>query len=65
MFRVGGPGGCPGGRFRPGAWGSSNDPAECSDLTVGRWMLDRIDDPPEKLTDEVIRATLQAIGNRG
>lgn len=53
------------GRFRPGAWGSSNDPSECSDMTIGRRMWDRIDVPPERLLDEVVRATLLSVGNWG
>jgi hypothetical protein len=36
------------GRFRPGTWCSSNDPGECSDVTVGRRMWDRIGIPPER-----------------
>src|SRR5262249_33537858 len=63
-----GPGDHPAGRAGaggPGAWGSSNDPNECSDLTVGRRMLDRIDEPPERLIDEVVRATLLSLGNWG
>lgn len=53
------------GRFRPGAWCSSNDPRECSDVTVGRRMWDRIDVPPEQLLDEVVRATLLSVGKWG
>lgn len=53
------------GRFRPGAWCSSNDAAECSDVTVGRRMWERIDVPPERLLDEVVRATLLSVGNWG
>jgi hypothetical protein len=53
------------GRFRPGAWCSSNDPGECSDVTVGRRMWDRIDIPPEQLLDEVVRATLLSVGKWG
>jgi hypothetical protein len=53
------------GRFRPSAWGSSNDPGECSDLTVGRRMWDRIGEPPERLIDQVVRATLAWVGNWG
>lgn len=53
------------GRFRPGAWGSSNDPGECSDVTVGRRMWDRIAAPPERLLNEVVRATLLSVGNWG
>jgi hypothetical protein len=53
------------GRFRPGAWCSSNDPNECSDVTVGRRMWDRIDIPPEQLLDEVVRATLLSVGKWG
>lgn len=53
------------GRFRPGVWGSSNNPAECSDVTVGRRMWDRIDEPPERLIDEVVQATLLSVENWG
>lgn len=53
------------GRFRPGAWCSSNDPGECSDVTVGRRMWERIDEPPERLIDEVVRATLLSVQNWG
>lgn len=53
------------GRFRPGAWCSSNDAGECSDVTVGRRMWDRIDEPPERLIDEVVRATLLSIPKWG
>jgi hypothetical protein len=53
------------GRFRPGAWGSSNDPGECSDLTVGRRMWELIDVPPEQLLTEVVRATLASVQNWG
>jgi hypothetical protein len=52
-------------RFRPGAWCSSNDPNECSDVTVGRRMWDRIDLPPEQLLDEVVRATYLSVGKWG
>jgi hypothetical protein len=52
-------------RFRPGAWGSSNDPTECSDVTVGRRMWDRLDLPPERPLQEVVRATLLSAGNWG
>ena len=53
------------GRFRPGAWCSSNDPSECSDVTAGRRTWERIDIPPERLLDEVVRATLASVGNWG
>jgi hypothetical protein len=53
------------GRFRPSAWCSSNDPRECSDVTVGRRMWDRIDEPPELLISEIVQATLRVIGNWG
>lgn len=53
------------GRFRPGAWCSSNDPGECSDVTVGRRMWDRIAVPPEQLLDEVVQATLLSVRNWG
>jgi hypothetical protein len=53
------------GRFRPGAWCSSNDPNECSDVTVGRRMWLQIREPPELLLTEVVRATLLSVGNWG
>jgi hypothetical protein len=53
------------GRFRPGQWCSSNDPRECSDVTVGRRMWDQIAEPPETLLDEVARASLASVGNWG
>ena len=53
------------GRFRPGAWCSSNDDAECSDVTVGRRMWHLIHEPPELLLTEVVRATLLSVGNWG
>lgn len=52
-------------RFRPGAWCSSNDPRECSDVTIGRRMWDQIDVPPEQLFNEVARATLLSLGKWG
>ena len=52
-------------RFRPGAWCSSNNASECSDVTVGRRMWDRIAEPPERLIDEVVRATLLSVRNWG
>ncbi len=51
--------------YRPGEWCSSNDPGECSDVTVGRRMWDRIAAPPERLLDEVVRATLASVQNWG
>lgn len=53
------------GRYRPGEWCSSNNPGECSDVTVGRRMWARIEVPPERLLDEVVRATLLSVGNWG
>lgn len=52
-------------RFRPSAWCSSNSPRECSDVTVGRRMWDRIDEPPKRLIDEIVRATIDVVGNWG
>jgi hypothetical protein len=52
-------------RYRPGAWCSSNNAKECSDVTVGRRMWNRIDVPPERLLDEVVRATMASVGNWG
>lgn len=52
-------------RYRPGEWCSSNAAKECSDVTVGRRMWNRIDVPPERLLDEVVRATMAYVGNWG
>jgi hypothetical protein len=52
-------------RFRPGAWCSSNDPNECSDVTIGRRRWDRIHEPPEQLIAQVVRATLLSVENWG
>jgi hypothetical protein len=52
-------------RFAPRDWCSSNDAGECSDVTVGRRMWDRIDEPPELLIRQVIAATLTYAGNWG
>lgn len=52
-------------RFRPGVWCSSNNQNECSDVTVGRRMWHQIDEPPERLIAEVVRATLASVGNWG
>lgn len=52
-------------RFAPRDWGSSNDPNECSDVTDGRRMWDRIDEPPVLLIRQVIAATLTCAGNWG
>jgi hypothetical protein len=65
IFRLIGLGRVARGRFRPGTWSISNDPGECSDVTVGRRMWDRIGIPPERLLDEVVRATLLSVGNWG
>jgi hypothetical protein len=51
--------------YRPGQWCSSNDPKECSDVTIGRRMWDQIDLPPENLFAEVARATLLSLGKWG
>jgi hypothetical protein len=53
------------GRFRPGAWCSSNNPSECSDVTVGRRMWDHIREPPQLLFNQVVQATLLSVGNWG
>lgn len=53
------------GRFRPGAWCSSNNPAECSDVTVGRRMWERIREPPQLLFAHVVQATLLSVENWG
>lgn len=51
--------------FAPRDWCSSNDAGECSDVTVGRRMWDRIDEPPEELIRAVVAATLTYAGNWG
>jgi hypothetical protein len=53
------------GRFRPGEWCGSNNPGECSDVTIGRRMWDRIAAPPEQLLNEVVRATLASVPKWG
>ena len=52
-------------RFRPSAWCSSNNPCECSDVTVGRRMWDHIREPPQRLFDQILRATLDVVANWG
>jgi hypothetical protein len=52
-------------RFRPGAWCSSNDASECSDVTIGRRMWHLIREPPELLITQVVRATFLAVENWG
>jgi Transposase DDE domain len=52
-------------QFAPRDWCSSNDPKECSDVTVGRRMWDRLDEPPETLIDHVVRASFTWSGNWG
>ena len=51
--------------FRPSAWCSSNNPCECSDVTVGRRMWDHIREPPQRLFNQILRATLDVVGNWG
>jgi hypothetical protein len=45
---------------RPGFWGSSNDPGECSAFTIGRAVLDRIRRSPDSAFAAVREATAQA-----
>jgi hypothetical protein len=52
-------------RYRPGAWCSSNDPGQCSDVTVGQLMLGRMSVTPEQAFAEVVRATFLSIPNWG
>ena len=52
-------------RFRPGTWCSSNEPNQCSDVTVGRLMWDQLAQPPESLFAEVVRATLESVAKWG
>jgi len=53
------------GQFCPSVWCSSTNPRECSDVTVGRRMWDQVDEPPERLINEIVRATINVVGNWG
>src|SRR5262245_37999641 len=53
------------GRLRPGAWRSRHDASECRAVPVGRRIWDQIAEPPERLIEEVVRATLLSVGNWG
>lgn len=52
-------------RSTPRDWGSRNDPRECSDVTVGRRMWERIDELPGTPIDHVVRASLTWAANWG
>jgi hypothetical protein len=52
-------------RYRPGAWCSSNDPQQCSVYTIGRVMLDRMDEPPEAAWRAVVAATNETVPKWG
>jgi Transposase DDE domain len=52
-------------RYRPGVWCSSNDPGQCSVYTIGRIMLDRMDESPEAAWRAVVAATAAAAPNWG
>lgn len=47
-------------RYRPGMWCSSNDERQCSVYTIGRVMLDRMNEPPEAAWQAVVAATVAA-----
>jgi hypothetical protein len=50
---------------RPGAWCSNNREGECSAFTIGREMLDQMDEPPERLFELVRAATVAAAKSWG
>ena len=52
-------------RFRPGAWCSTNRPDECSDFTIGRRMLGRMQVPPEQALAALVNHLLASAPNWG
>jgi hypothetical protein len=52
-------------RFRPGHWCSSNRPHECSDFTIGRRMLGKLEIPPLLALATLTNALKQASPNWG
>jgi hypothetical protein len=47
-------------RYAPGQWGSSNRPRDCSDFTIGRRMLDRMQVPYPTLVAAVVQSCFDA-----
>lgn len=52
-------------RFRPGAWCSTNRDNECSDFTIGRRMLDRIQVPATLALAALVNHLLQSAPDWG
>jgi hypothetical protein len=52
-------------RYRAGMWCSSNDERQCSIYTIGRVMLDRMDEPPEAAWRAVVAATTEVVPKWG
>jgi hypothetical protein len=52
-------------RYRPGMWGSSNDPDQCSSYTIGRVMLARMNESPEAAWRAVVAATTETVPKWG
>jgi Transposase DDE domain len=52
-------------RYRPGTWCSSNDENQCSVYTIGRVMLDRMDESPEAAWRAVVAATTEVVPKWG
>lgn len=52
-------------RFRPGAWCSSNRAHECSDFTIGRRMLDKLQVPPLLALAALVEHLFQSAPNWG
>jgi Transposase DDE domain len=52
-------------RYRPGVWCSSNDERQCSVYTIGRVMLDRMDESPEAAWRAVVAATNETVPKWG
>jgi hypothetical protein len=52
-------------QYQPGAWCSNNRPGECSDFTIGRRMLGKMQAPPDQVVNIIIDQLLTAMPNWG
>jgi hypothetical protein len=52
-------------QFRPAWWCSSNDPGQCSAFTVGRFMVERMTQPPSLAFTAVVHAVAEAAAKWG
>lgn len=52
-------------RWRPGVWCSSNDEQQCSVYTIGRVMLDRMEESPDAAWRAVAAATIETVPKWG